>query len=129
MAIPRKHFRSLVVRERTFFWRVVSDLDAVDVLVVTEDAFVSGQRGQQLRAVWWRPADPLPELSSERVHAYLPRPAAVTPALVRRLVEAGLDADPPFTGRPGAGDVRVAETVVREVQLQAEALAASLDGS
>lgn len=101
MAVPRKGWRPLALGQQTYYWRANGHDWGIEVVIVTEAAFISGARAQQL--VFTLDYDhhrtPYPGGTS------LQQQAAVSPGIIRSAIEYALVADPPFTGTPGGNDI------------------------
>jgi hypothetical protein len=104
MAISHKGMRTLTVAQKTYFWRTHMDSDflGVHAVIVTEEAFVRGHRGQQLKFFVPRM---IPGLPAPSPWPAVPSQYPITPAIIRRAIELASAAPSPFTGALDAGDV------------------------
>ena len=116
MAVPRKGWRKISVGERVYHWRAHGTDWGIVVAVVTDAAFVPGERAQQL--AFTLDYDPLKTpLAGGGVR--LKQRAAVAPGAVRLAIERALSAQPPFLGTTGAEDVTLSPEALAEVQARA----------
>lgn len=98
MALSRRGFRRLIIKDRELFWRIIDreepsfDDGSPGILVdiASDAAFTHGQRGQRLRFL-------------------MPTGRTITPRMVRWVAEAGFSMKPPFTGAPGSPDITFSE--------------------
>lgn len=89
MAVPRKGWRKLVVRGRTYYWHTRGTDEGVKVTVATDEAFGRGAGGQLLHLHV--------DYGSGRL--------AITPAVVAAAIERSLDGPDPLLGDAGGADV------------------------
>jgi hypothetical protein len=94
MSLAKRDWRPLAADGVGYFWRASGTDDGISVVVVTADAFAPGRRGQQLGFL-------------------VDYPTVVSPGVVRRAVDYAVRARPPFTGRAGEADVRLANPLAR----------------
>jgi hypothetical protein len=116
MAVPKKGWRTIAVKERTYYWRANGTDWGIDVVIVTDAAFERGKVAQQLR------------FTLDYDHLETPRPAggvslhqraAVAPGVVRLAIERALTLSPPFKGDHGAPHVTLPPELVAELQSSA----------
>ena len=116
MAVPRKGWRHITVKDRTYSWRAIGSDWGIDVVVVTEGAFERGKRAQQLRfnVDYDYIRTPHPS-GGEALH----QQTAVAPGLIRLAIERSLNLWPPFTGEHDASDIVLPKEIVSELQTSA----------
>lgn len=114
MGISRKGKRLLTIGDERYFWCSHGTDYGIAVVVVTEDAFVHGQRGQQLGF-----SVPYGELVvAHDTHWSGRSHTVVTPGVVRRAIDLAKRAAPPFTGRAGEPDLLLSEEDVRRASAE-----------
>jgi hypothetical protein len=113
MAVPKKGWRPLVVNQRRYFWRAIGTDWGINVVVVTEAAFIRGATAQQLTF----------NLGYTHSHTLLPsggvrlqQQTAVTPGVVALAIEYALASNPSFTGDVGKEDITLPGRIVSELQ-------------
>ncbi len=116
MSSSRKGRRTIVVDGVRYSWQARgTDEGGIAVSVATDDAFVSGQRGQWLH--FHVPYDSL--MSAHEASWGAHQRARVTPGLVRRAIEFACRRKPPFTGRGGEPDVQLSREDVAALVAEA----------
>jgi hypothetical protein len=116
MAVPKKGWRTIVVAERTYYWRANGNDWGIEVAIVTEAAFVRGKEAQQLRFTLDYDHLRTPLLGRG---VSLHQRAAVAPGVIRLAIERSLALSPPFTGEHGVPHVTLQPEVLAEVQSSA----------
>jgi len=116
MAVPKKGWRKITVRNARFFWRTLGTDWEVNAVVVTEAAFVSGKRAQQL--LFTLDYDLRLIGCGDGFRSYRQR-AVISPGVVRMAIELSLDMWPPFTGLHGLPDVLLPASALAELQAAA----------
>ena len=116
MAVPKRGWRKITVRDSSFFWRAIGRDWGIEVIVVTDAAFIPGKTAQQLR------------FTLDYDHLYTDRGggrtsfrqrAAVAPGAVQLAIERAVGLSPPFTGEHDQGDVSLPREALADVQARA----------
>lgn len=113
MAVPRKGWRRLIVDGRQYFWRAIGTDWDINVVAVTEAAFIKGVTAQQLAFSldYDHLQTPLPDGSVR-----LRQRAAVAPGVVALAIRHAVASTPSFTGNIGDPHVTVAAEVLKKLQ-------------
>lgn len=116
MAVPKKGWRKITVAERLYYWRAKGNDWGITVAIVTDDAFRSGEKAQQLAF----------KLDYDHLKkppggggVSLTQQASVAPGVIRLAIECALAAQPTFTGSAGEPDVNLSPQALAEVQARA----------
>lgn len=112
MAVPKKGWRKIRIADADWFWRANGTDWGIDVVVVGPEAFVSGQRAQQL--VFNLDYDPHRTPPGTGMSGR--QQAAIAPGVVRFALERALAAQPPFTGEVGPPDMSLSKEDLKEAQ-------------
>ncbi|MEW5849971.1 MAG: hypothetical protein AB2A00_14340 [Myxococcota bacterium] len=111
MGASRKGMRSITVGNRRYFWRAKGTDHGINVVVTTDEAFVSGQHGQ-----WLFVTVPYYSMSAAHQDGWsLHQRAIVKPGVVRQFIERALTRQRPFTGRDGEPDITLTVDEVADV--------------
>lgn len=103
----------MTVDAQRFYWRALGGDWFINVVIVTDAAFVSGHTAQQLRF----------RLSYDQLRTACPggsislhQRAAITPAVVRRAIELSRERVPAFSGDLDLADVELSGSETHELQ-------------
>jgi hypothetical protein len=102
MAVPKKGWRRITVGNETYSWRAIGTDSGIDVVVVTDAAFVRATKAQRL--LFRLDYDHLKSPRPGGAVAFRQR-AVVAPGVVRRAIHVARGLSSPFTGETGVPDV------------------------